>query len=98
MGIRRSEVFSNNFNKHMSQLNTMFSEYAFIVNLDSIKTFEGCNMAMVLGLRNKGYKAQNLFNPPHSPWCSPILNPINATDMFNLQEKFRSRADDEKRR
>ena len=59
MNIRRSEVVRNNFNKHRSQFNTNLAEYAFIVNLASIRTFKGCNVAMVRGLRNKRYKAQN---------------------------------------
>ena len=61
MNIRRIEVVRNNFNKHMSQFNTNLVEYAFIVNLASIRTFKGCNMDMVCGLKNKGYKIQNLF-------------------------------------
>ena len=50
---QRSEVVSNNFNKHMSQFNKNYVEYAFIVNLASIRTFECCNVAMVRGLRKK---------------------------------------------
>ena len=65
--IRRSEVISNNFNKHRSQFNTNFAEYAFIVNLASIRTFEGCNVAMVRGLRKKDIRLKFDLNPPHSP-------------------------------
>ena len=58
-------MVSNNFNKHGSQFNVNFSEYGCIVNLSSIRTFEDGSVAIVHGLRNKRYKAQNLFNPPH---------------------------------
>ena len=61
MNIRRRKLVRNNFNKHRSQFKTNLAEYAFIVNLSSIRTFKGYNMAMVRGLRNKRYKAQNLF-------------------------------------
>ena len=37
----------------MSQFNINFAEDASIVNLASIRTFEGCNVAMVRGLRKK---------------------------------------------
>ena len=66
-GDSKKWLIRNNFYKHRSQCNTNFVEYAFIVNVASIRTFEGCNMAMVRGLRNKGYKARNLNNPTHSP-------------------------------
>ena len=67
MNIQRSEVVRNNFNKHRSQFKTNLVEYAFIVNLVSIRTFEGYKVEVVRGFRNKRYKAQNLFIPPHSP-------------------------------
>ena len=67
MNIRRSKVVRNNCNKRKSQFNANFFEYAFTMDLASIRTFKGCNMAMVHGLRNKIYKAQNLFIPPQSP-------------------------------
>ena len=39
MDILSGEVISNKFNKHRSQFNTNFVEYAFIVNVASIRTF-----------------------------------------------------------
>ena len=40
----KGSMIRNNLTNIRSQFNTNFDEYAFIMNLVSIKTFEGCSM------------------------------------------------------
>lgn len=71
-----------------SQFNNDFIEYAFIVNLASIRTFKCYNVAWFMVYETKDIRLKLLLRSTPSPWWSSFLNPINSTNAFSLQENF----------
>lgn len=71
-----------------SRINNNFVEYAFIVNLASIRYFKGYNVAWLIVYEKNDIRLKIWFNPPLLLWWYPFLNSINSTDGFSRQDNF----------